>query len=322
MRCYIMRHTTGKPYHRNTIHKQNKARAAGGLGKKALGLEYAYGQRNDSFILYTAACIATWNEEGSISRGKILCRTEPPFRQRCYPPAGKDLKNQLRESGFPPPLLTVCACDIMPMNQWKAKKVDMATARELAAQRDGLLRTAVIDDDQITSATSVKTRNFTDLTARPGNSEREDRHNHQRFVESIDDPYTPDMPEIVDTLNGWMEPGEREADQQPASAEAAKRPPYQAGTKVQNIDFIGGWIISRRMASYWRGTASETRRDEYERCCRFIVSKLTKREAFLPSHEGAALTGGMGSAVMMIQCEKDMRERQLKTTPQSSTKSL
>lgn len=322
MRCYIIvRHQFGTQFHRNTPRNRRiaearrsaqwdkdkpethvkKGRAFRGVGSFGDG-DVLYDPVDMSFLLFTGACIETWNKERE--DGKRRCaygeifyeQKEPPQGQKYpyrYPKVSDELFGKLAKSNFPPPLLAVATCDVIPLNLLtkgerysSSKNTFAAKVKELASKPGGEWFEVAkeISDAHFRGDTNGK-------TVSAAGRGRRDEFSHVD-LENVPDETGPDFYADIDARNGWVEPGEKE----PAESRAVAWNPRDIthGTKVQNLTFHGRWKISRRMASYWRKNCA----GEYSRCCDFIRQLLEKPWPRAPSLEGWASTAPLFNALL------------------------
>jgi hypothetical protein len=332
MRCYIIvRHIYGQKYHRNTFRNwsiaSDKGRACGPKGDDL------------SFVLFTGACISTWNKERKDGERRITYyeifnkeAVAPRGQKYRYPYVPADLRKKLEKSGFPPPLLAVACCDIMPLNlltkgerysfskqafsamlhrlaampDGKRLAIEIAKAHDQAGewgrndivQQSGAGQAIEISNAHFRGDTLGKTRNFTSLILL-GDSEEEAERQCAAFLEADWNP--DDFAADMDERLGWKEPGEAKVEPQPVTARQSNPEKVRVpGTKVHNIPFHGDAHISRRMACYWRGKTSKPRHEEYLRCCTFIRSLLKRPWPTAPSTEGMASTVPLFNALLNL----------------------
>ena len=321
-----------------------------------------------SFILFTGACIETWNKERE--DGKRRCtyyeifnkEKEAPEGQRYpyrYPKVSNKLFDKLVESNFPPPLLAVATSDVIPLN-FLAKGERYSFSKQVSAAQVQAMKDKCacqhcrahlpvadspanqfmlcpscgqetriqpgsawfdfarrISDAQFNGETLGKTKTFSEL----GVSENISTQT-QTPAEFFDDFYA-DM----DARLGLTEPDEKPQAKSPVKWNRKNVVP---GTKVQNIEFHGGWKISRRMASYWRGhylgkkekdpakreknkAKANLRREEYNRCCDFIRALLKTPWPVAPSLEGMAAKAPLFNALLLEDFKRIQKSR--RTSP-------
>jgi transcription elongation factor Elf1 len=322
----------------NKPRKTKKGRAFRGVGSFGDG-DVLDDPVDMSFLLFTGACIETWNIERE--DGERRCtyyeifykENGSPQGQRYpyrYPKVSDELFDKLVKSNFPPPLLAVAISEVIPLNFLAkgerysfSKNVFAAKVQELkdkcACQhcRAHLLVDASpanqlmlcpscgqetriqpgiawfdvvrkISDAQFKDDTLGKTKTFTDLKG-DGESYGEA---YERIIGNTPDENVPDIYADIDARNGWFEPDEKPQTKSSVKWNPKNRVP---GTKVQNIEFHGGWKISRRMASYWRKNCAA----EYQRCCDFILALLKKPWPRAPSLEGMAQKAPLFNALLL-----------------------
>ncbi len=295
MRCYtIVRHIFGQPYHRNTWRNWHKAYGTGGqVGPRRGG--------DQSFLLFVGACIKTWNRERKdgirrVSYYEIFNsqRKAPRGQLYRYPKVPRRLFRKLVASKFPPPMMAVACCDLVPMNLLTkgerysfSKRVFAKMLERLARQDHGFWQAIEIANAHFLGDTLGKTRNVSDLLTQ-----------YSAFFEAV-----ADQSDFYDTISDERCGFAPDKSDEPQPTVALRRIPEKdrvPGTKVHNIEFHGGFTISRRMAAYWRGSASKVRRAEYARCCDFIRSLLKTPLPTGPSTVGMASTVPLFNALLAL----------------------
>ena len=310
MRCYtIVRHIFGHKYHRNTLRNRIKAYDRGGsAGPRREG--------DESFMLYVGACVKLWNKERRDGNRRVTYydlfnkqEAAPRGQPYRYPYVPKAIRQALLNSKFPPPLLAVACCDTVPLNllargeRYSFSKLAFGDMVRRLAEKPGAIRAAIeISNAHFRGESLGKTRNVSSLI-RPGCSDEEATRQYAAFLEAVQDYNPQDHADEMDARLGWSEPGK--VDPRPVPPRAARAEKVRVpGTKVHNIDFHGGFRISRRMASYWRGKGSKARGAEYLRCCEFIRSLLQRPWPTAPSTEGMASTVPIFNALLNISMKR------------------
>jgi len=297
---------------------------------------------NMSFVLFAGACIETWNKdradgERRCTYGEIFSNAEAPAGQKYpyrYPKVSDELFDKLVKSNFPPPLLAVATSDVIPLN-FLAKGERYSFSKQVFAAQVQAMKDKCacqhcrahlpddaspanqfmkcpscgqvtriqpgsawfdfvrkISDAQFNGETLGKTKTFSELGVSENISAQ------TQTPAEFFDAFEADM----DARLGWTEPDEKPQAESPIKRNHKKVVP---GTKVQNIEFHGGWKISRRMASYWRKNCA----DEYQRCCDFIRALLKKPWPVAPSLEGMAAKAPLFNALLLEDFKRIQKSR-------------
>jgi hypothetical protein len=263
-----MQHEFGIPFHRSTVWRRdrkeeleaNQILPANWKPEKSRGrrlCEDGYGKR---FIHFTAAVIQMVNETRYCDYAAIY------QRRNC--PVSETLFESLAESGYPPAMLAVAICKIVPLNfrtRPGAKPVKLTPGDKaiVALKKSG----QTVNADSYTSErrkalfkSALRENGLSKCDMLTAINEAERCNYHADWIKEI--------------LKANESDVARRARGKAPMSESSK------GTPACRVDFHGE-EISRRMACYWR------KHSKYRACVRFL---LTLFESEVPN---APFAGGL-----------------------------
>lgn len=286
-----MQHAYGHPLHRSTLWRRSKA-LAGPIGKAKLGRAYADDRKARNFLGFTGAVISLVNETGHCDYPEIWQQRSRSYRET--PPA---LFKKLVACGYPPAMLAVAICEIVPLNfitrrGAQSLKPSVYEAAEAELKRKG----AVTPEGMITAVQRKKIQ--ADLKEQ-GYSEHDIRtilHEAQkanfkgwvseffREYRTSEERHARGEPTLVSSHEVDLEPAKVEDDDEPRTISRRFRIRGRVkGTPAHRVRFSGGASISRRMACHWR------RHPQFKACVRFLYSLFECEPPHAPSTKRISL---------------------------------
>jgi hypothetical protein len=265
-----MQHVFGKPYHRTTWWRRLKAQDRPiRIGRCKNGRGFSEDGQTRSFVLFTAAVIQNVNESGHCDYATIRQQGNYSGFGFHYREVSAELYQTLAVSGFPPAMMAVAVCDLVPLNFVKPRKPSSSSKLFLHQKTKVEMKKAgtVYDADHFPIA--------------------ERRERLKAVLREAD--YPPDIireylteAEKVRFKADWIQEILREYKSPTDKKFTGKTPlPMSSrGARAHQVEYTGA-EISRRMACYWR------KHRLFQDCKEFI------RSLFIKTIPKTAFAGGL-----------------------------
>jgi rubrerythrin len=255
-----MQHVFGKPHNRSSIWRWGKAQERYELspGRKKRGRGYSHDNMTKSFVLFTGAVIQNVNETGHCDYAAIRQQGSYCGFGFHYREVPAELYQRLASSGFPPAMMGVAVCDLVPLNLVIPRKPSSASKLFLHQKTKVEMKKAGM---------SCSVENF---------PAAERRERLKAVLREADYP-----PHVIRSYLAEAEKVEYKADWVQAYLREYKSPtdkkftgkaplPMSSrGTRAHQVEYTGA-EISRRMACYWR------KHRRFQDCKEFIRSLFVK----------------------------------------------
>ena len=251
-----MQHALGRPYHRTTEWRRRKADERGAVGKHR-GRDFSIDVYGEGFVRFTAAVIHAVNENGHCDYGSIVWpREKPPASPFAlnWPPAPESLYSQLADSGFPPAMIAVAICRVVPLNF----KTRLGARAERLTLREGAIADLRRENQRVTEDAYSLAHKRRQLEEVLRNNETPERARREYLREAEKCHFEAD----------WVRTFLREHQPRDKARGTGRAPMKESckGTPAHRVQFPAGARLTRRMESYWK------HHPRFEDCLRFLVS--------------------------------------------------
>jgi hypothetical protein len=271
-----MQHVAGKPLHRSTVWRRNRQLDQRSQPTGSRGRKWASEWDEKSFIGFVGAVISLVLKKGYCDFSELFpCGKSGDSRR--YHPARAEVLTGLRKSPYPPAMMVVAICELIPLNfatrggpgsasinetEWKARK-NIRDSRPLFER----LKTAFI-------------------------SEGYSQASADQAALSVDALPRTEQPAILSVLLPQQSPDLGE----PLGSSCA-------GTPAHRIDYCRGASITRAMASYWRNHRL------YRKCKAWLRTLLPSSIPQAPYRERVVYTPKLLNASFVEYLKKRRRDR-------------
>ena len=246
--CQIMQHVFGRPLHRSTVWRR-LARDYFALGKSRHGRREWSQREDESFLRFTGAMISAFMDKGYCHYGDVF-PAGPSGSPRVYYQTPARLFRRLSKGGFPPAMMAVAACELLPLNLITRGGPDSASQNELLAKSKA----------QMQSPAFARVREVL----------REDGYLKSEIDRTLVDlAKLPDAAQRDEIVGAYLK-GRKSNEDRHFSGTWETQSQSSRGTPAYRVDFIGVKSMSRAMASYWRNHR------DFRRCKAFLRGLLPK----------------------------------------------
>jgi len=268
-----MQHDFGKPHHRSSIWRWGKAQESYVWvpGRNKRGRGYSHDNMTLSFVLFTGAVIQNVNETGHCDYAAIRQQGNYSGFGFHYREVSGELHQRLAGSGFPPVMMAVAVCDLVPLNFVRPRKPSLASKIFL---------------HQKTKVEMKKAGSLYSVETFPAAERRERLKAVLREAGSPPDSIRACLAEAekVGYKADWVQAYLREY-RSPTDKQFTGKAPLpisSRGTRAHQVEYSGA-EISRRMACYWR------KHPKFHGCMKFIRSLFTKPIPKTPFADGLTM---------------------------------
>jgi len=292
-----MQHAFGKPHNRSSIWRWRKAqeRYVWIPGRNKRGRGYSHDNRSKSFVLFTGAVIQNVNETGHCDYAAIRPREKysgSPFGFP-YRDMPDEFYQRLSDSGFPPAMMAVAVCDLVPLNLVRRRKPSSSSKLFLHQKTTVEMKKAGLPCD-VENFFSVERRERLKVVLRENGTPPETVRLYLAEAEKVGFR--------ADWISEFLREYESESDKKFIGK--APLPLSSRGTRAHRVDFSGA-EISRRMACYWR------KHSQFQDCKIFLRLLFTKPIPKTPFEGGLT----MDDWEMNSAFQEHMRREMMNRTP-------
>lgn len=247
--CQIMQHRLGKPLNRSTVWRRDKRLDQIHCPTSNRGRRWVSEDDDQSFLGFTGAVITLVLEKGYCDFSELFPVVDKSGDPRHYHPAKDDVLARLRKSAYPPAMMAVAVCELIPLNYATRGGRGSASKNETECEALKNIR------DQRTLLERIKAQ-----LIKEGYSGTDADQAASDVITMSPDERLAILKELLPQQA--LELGEPLGDS-------------CAGTPAHRIDYCRGASISRAMASYWRN------HKQYRKCKAWLRGLLP---TIIPTH--------------------------------------